>query len=167
MARGCEDYQKPIYITDQKPMLELMEHNIKLNNLHGAVQAIVYNWGDSKPPDLPTQTDIVLAADCVYFEPAFPLLQATLRDLLGENTICYFCFKKRRRADLQFIKTVKKVFNVTEVQDDQDKEIYSRENIFLYVQMSFKLQYSKLTKKSYEIRRKPSKPSNIASPLMN
>lgn len=114
-------------------MLELMEHNIELNNLRGVVKAVVYDWGERKPSCLPTQTDIILAADCVYFEPAFPLLQATLRDLLGENTVCYFCFKKRRRADIQFIKTVKKMFNVTEVQDNDDKEIYSRESIFLYV----------------------------------
>jgi protein N-lysine methyltransferase METTL21A len=133
VAKGCEGFQKPIYITDQKPMLKLMEHNIELNDLHGVTQAVVYNWGEPKPSDLPTQTDIVLAADCVYFEPAFPLLQATLRDILGENTVCYFCFKKRRRADLQFIKTAKKMFNVTEVQDNHDKEIYSKENIFLYV----------------------------------
>jgi hypothetical protein len=113
------------------PMLELMEHNIELNDLRGAVQAVVYDWGEPKPSSLPTQTDIVLAADCVYFEPAFPLLQATLRDILDENTVCYFCFKKRRRADLQFIKTAKKMFNVTEVQDNHGKEIYSRENIFL------------------------------------
>jgi protein N-lysine methyltransferase METTL21A len=112
-------------------MLELMERNIRLNNLHSVVQAVVYNWGEPKPSGLPAQPDIVLAADCVYFEPAFPLLQATLRELLSENTICYFCFKKRRRADLQFIKTTRKIFNVTEIQDDHDKEIYSRENIFL------------------------------------
>ena len=114
-------------------MLELMEHNIELNNLRDAVQAVVYNWGEPKPPGLPPQTDIVLAADCVYFEPSFPLLQATLGDILGENTVCYFCFKKRRRADFQFIKTAKKMFDVTEVQDNQDKEVYERENIFLYV----------------------------------
>ena len=128
-------------------MLELMEHNIELNNLHGVVKAVVYDWGEPKPSVLPTQTDIVLAADCVYFEPAFPLLQATLLDLLGENSVCYFCFKKRRRADLQFIKTAKKMFNVTEVQDNHDKEIYSRESIFLYVHPLFELRYSILTKK--------------------
>jgi len=115
------------------PMLELMEHNIQLNTLRGAVQAVIYDWGEPKPSHLPIQTDIVLAADCVYFEPAFPLLQAALKELLSENTVCFFCFKKRRRADLQFIKTAKKMFNVTEIQDNPDKEIYSRENIFLYV----------------------------------
>jgi len=114
-------------------MFELMERNIKLNELQDHVKAIIYDWGTSTPPDLPTKPDVVLAADCVYFEPAFPLLQQTLKDLLGENTICYFCFKKRRRADLQFIKTAKKMFEVKEVEDDPDKGKYSRENIYLFV----------------------------------
>jgi len=114
-------------------MFELMERNIKLNKRQDDVKAVIYDWGTSTPPELPTNPDIVLAADCVYFEPAFPLLQRTLKDLLGENTICYFCFKKRRRADMQFIKTAKKMFELKEVEDDPDKGNYSRENIHLFV----------------------------------
>ena len=67
----------------------------------------------------------------MYFEPAFPLLQQTLKDLIGSNTICYFCFKKRRRADLTFMKTAKKLFNIEEVMNDPDREVYSRESLFM------------------------------------
>ena len=76
---------------------------------------------------------VVLAADCVYFEPAFPLLLRTLNELLNQNHDCviYFCFKKRRRADLQFIKSAKKMFRVEEV-EDLDKPVWSREGLFLY-----------------------------------
>jgi hypothetical protein len=42
--------------------------------------------------------DIIFAADCVYYEPAFPLLEKTLIDLIGDNTVVYFCFKRRRRV---------------------------------------------------------------------
>jgi len=84
--------------------------------------------------------DIILAADCVYFEPAFPLLEKTLVDLVKDNTVVFFCFKKRRRADLHFIKSIKKRLNVREVKDDPefskhdaDYEKYSRENLFLYI----------------------------------
>ena len=73
------------------------------------------------------------AADCVYFEPAFPLLQQTLRDLIGPKTMCYFCFKKRRRADMHFMRRVKKDFIVEDVDDDPDRNIYARENITLCV----------------------------------
>ena len=77
--------------------------------------------------------DIILAADCVYFEPAFPLLLQTLKDLLAltPTATVFFCFKKRRRADMQFIKAARKAFQMAEI-EDEDKPIYSRENLFLY-----------------------------------
>lgn len=121
----------PLHITDQLPMYDLMLRNISLNSLSSTVHASIYDWGTPPPSNIPTPPDIILAADCVYFEPAFPLLQQTLKDLIGEKTVCYFCFKKRRRADLQFMKTARKMFKVEEVDDDPDKEVYSRENIFL------------------------------------
>jgi hypothetical protein len=120
-----------MHITDQEPMFDLMKRNISLNGLDSTVAASIYDWGEERPPQLPAHPDVILAADCVYFEPAFPLLQQTLSDLIGDNTVCYFCFKKRRRADLQFMKVAKKMFDVKQVDDDPDKEIYSRENLFL------------------------------------
>jgi len=69
----------------------------------------------------------------VYFEPAFPLLMKTLQDLLEvcPSATVYFCFKKRRRADMQFLKAAKKAFQVTEVADE-DQPVFSREGLFLY-----------------------------------
>jgi len=130
VALGCKTTE-PIHITDQLPMLALMQRNIELNSLQDKVQASIYDWGSAVPETVPQHPDIILAADCVYFEPAFPLLQQTMTDLIGENTVCYFCFKRRRRADLHFMKTAKKQFDVQEVEDDPDKSIYSREKLFL------------------------------------
>lgn len=112
-------------------MLALMKQNIILNSLQDRVKASIYDWGAEVPSDIPRHPDIILAADCVYFEPAFPLLQQTLQDLIGPNTVCYFCFKKRRRADLHFVKAIRKTFHIEDVQDDPDKPIWSRENLFL------------------------------------
>ncbi|EON62862.1 hypothetical protein W97_02087 [Coniosporium apollinis CBS 100218] len=130
VALGC-NVDKNLLITDQKPMFALMQQNITLNNLQGRVEADIYDWGEAPPPSVPTHPDIILAADCVYFEPAFPLLQRTLQDLIGERSVCFFCFKKRRRADMNFVKAIKKMFTVEEVSDDPEKEVYARENIFL------------------------------------
>lgn len=112
-------------------MFELMKQNITLNSLDGRVKASIYDWGSEVPEGIPQHPDVILAADCVYFEPAFPLLQQTLQDLIGPNTVCYFCFKKRRRADLHFVKAIKKMFNIEDVTDDPDKPVWSRENLFL------------------------------------
>ncbi|KAI9664787.1 MAG: hypothetical protein M1821_006235 [Bathelium mastoideum] len=130
VALGCET-DEPLWITDQEPMFRLMKENIALNTLTGKAKPALYDWGSPVPSFLPKRVDIVLAADCVYFEPAFPLLQQTLCDLMQEDTICYFCFKKRRRADMQFMKTARRMFYVQEVNDDPDGDIYRRQNIFL------------------------------------
>ncbi|RAL16569.1 uncharacterized protein BO97DRAFT_402958 [Aspergillus homomorphus CBS 101889] len=132
VAQGCQIGPSPVFITDQAPMLPLMKTNIKLNSLSHLVTAKTLNWGEPVPDYIPKTPTIILAADCVYFEPAFPLLISTLKDLLGPKSICYFCFRKRRRADLRFLKMARKLFDFDEVQDDPDAESYRRENIFLY-----------------------------------
>jgi hypothetical protein len=110
-----------------------MHGNVELNGLSDTVRPAVYNWGEPPPDEFPAHPDVVLAADCVYFEPAFPLLQKTLQDLIGRDTVCYFCFKKRRKADLHFVKAIKKIFDVKEIEDDPGKNEYSKESIFLSV----------------------------------
>ncbi len=130
VAVGC-NVTETLHITDQDEMLELMKKNIGLNDLSGRVEATIYDWGQPTPVNLPQYPDVILAADCVYFEPAFPLLQHTLKDIIGPNTVCYFCFKRRRRADLTFMKTAGKMFNVREVDDDPDKPAWSKERLFL------------------------------------
>lgn len=90
--------------------------------------------GEALPGEIQEfKPDVILAADCVYFEPAFPLLLQTLKELLAlcPSATVYFCFKKRRRADMQFLKNAKKAFTVTEVVDD-DRPVFSREGLFLY-----------------------------------
>lgn len=93
---------------------------------------------NSRGDPLPTEVirekpNVILAADCVYFEPAFPLLLKTLEELLEvcKEAVIYFCFKKRRRADMQFMKNARKKFLVEEV-EDADRETFSREGLFLY-----------------------------------
>jgi len=82
---------------------------------------------DTIPPP-----DLILAADCVYFEPAFPLLVKTLSDLVvDEKTEVLFCYKKRRKGDKRFFALLKKKFTWTEVMDNPDREDYSREQICL------------------------------------
>ena len=83
------------------------------------------------PNDIPKPPDIVLAADCVYFEPSFPLLISTMKQLVGLKTICYFCQKKRRKADMRFMKEVKKNFAVEDCVDDPEWETWRRDGLFL------------------------------------
>ncbi|KAI9001146.1 putative methyltransferase-domain-containing protein [Trametes punicea] len=87
-----------VCITDQAPLLGIMKQNVSLNGLESRVSVMELNWGEPIPPDL-SKPDLVLAADCVYFEPAFPLLVKTLADLVPDrSTEVLFCYKKRRKV---------------------------------------------------------------------
>lgn len=93
-----------------------------------------HNRGEPLPSEtVDFKPDVILAADCVYYEPAFPLLLQTLKDLLAlcPSATIYFCFMKRRRADMQFLKNAKKAFVVTEIPDDE-RPVFSRQGLFLY-----------------------------------
>ncbi|KAH8592782.1 putative methyltransferase-domain-containing protein [Bisporella sp. PMI_857] len=133
VALGCP-VDSIVYVTDQENMLSLMSQNIKLNNLESRVAPLVLDWGEPLPDEILKQKpNIILAADCVYFEPAFPLLLKTLDELLElcPDAVIYFCFKKRRRADMQFMKSSRKKFIVEEV-EDSERPTFSREGLFLY-----------------------------------
>ncbi|KAF9534965.1 putative methyltransferase-domain-containing protein [Crepidotus variabilis] len=119
-----------IWITDQAPLLDIMNRNVRLNNLETIVKVAELNWGATIPAHIP-RPDMILAADCVYFEPAFPLLVQTLSDLSDAKTEILFCYKKRRKADKRFFGMLKKKFTWKEVDDDPHREIYNREAITL------------------------------------
>ena len=57
----------------------------------------------------------------------------TLKDLLSAvpSATVFFCFKKRRRADMQFLKAARKAFTVIEI-EDEDRPVFSRDGLFLY-----------------------------------
>lgn len=102
-------------------MFELMKKNVVLNGLQGVVEAAILDWGDELPsyakysPE--SKIDLVLAADCVYLEAAFPLLETTLLDLTenDKGLEIYMSYKKRRKADSKFFKHMKKNFLFEEV----------------------------------------------------
>ncbi|MCJ1435523.1 hypothetical protein MMC27_004897 [Xylographa pallens] len=152
---------RPLLITDLPVLLPLQTSNIALNALPAtAILSHPLPWGSPLPPDLPSpyrRPDIILAADCVYYEPAFPLLLETLKELLGKDegeedgtddggettlvggepqgveqrreSVCYFCMKKRRKADMRFVASLKRAFAVVEM----EKGIVDGEKgVFLY-----------------------------------
>lgn len=130
LIAGKLDSSCKVFITDQAPLLDIMTKNVRLNSLEGNIEVAELNWGEPIPTNLPSKPDIILAADCVYFEPAFPLLVQTLADLSDTSTHILFCYKKRRKADKRFFSLLKKKFSWEEV-DDPNRRIYNREAITL------------------------------------
>lgn len=140
LALGLHSPDLTIHLTDLAPMLPLIQKNVSLNPaLLSPVYPSILAWGCSSHPVpspvssiIPAHPDILLAADCVYFEPSFPLLSATMQDLIGPDTVCYFCFQKRRRADMAFFKGLRKIFDVRDVMDDPEKPVWQWQGLFLY-----------------------------------
>ncbi|KAF8243306.1 S-adenosyl-L-methionine-dependent methyltransferase [Wilcoxina mikolae CBS 423.85] len=134
IAAGCNLEDSELFVTDMNAMIDLLHRNVDLNGLQGCINVQLLDWKDPIPEVISERpVDIILAADCVYYEPAFPLLEKTLIDLVGDNTVVYFCFKKRRRADMHFVKSIRKRFNMVEIniKEDPDYAGFTRENLFL------------------------------------
>ncbi|KAF8845623.1 hypothetical protein BDN67DRAFT_961214 [Paxillus ammoniavirescens] len=119
-----------VWITDQAPLLDIMRANVRLNHLESSIAISELNWGEALSSEIP-RPDMILAADCVYFEPAFPLLVDTLSKLATERTEILFCYKKRRKADKRFFTLLKKHFSWKEIEDDPNAAKYNQEAISL------------------------------------
>ena len=142
--RSADAGDPPILITDLPQLLPLQKQNIEINNLSSSVHSAALPWGSPLPDTIPDRyrwPDVILAADCVYFEPAFPLLLETLEELLGRpnrdgdegnNPVCWFSMKKRRTADLRFVAALKKKFYVERV-ELQNRQRGEYGNVFLCV----------------------------------
>ena len=121
-----------IFLTDGlDALLPLMAENIALNlpNVQPSttVTPVSLSWGEKIDPMIPKPPDILLAADCCYLEETFPLLLGTMEQLIGEKTVCYFCYKRRRRADKDMMKMIRKRLKVEEIEG-----AWQRERVFLY-----------------------------------
>ncbi|KAG8834578.1 hypothetical protein FRC17_008247 [Serendipita sp. 399] len=121
-----------VIITDQFPLLDMMNQNVILNGLGDLVVPMELDWGNELPQL--GRIDVILAADCVYFEPSFPLLVETLTALsksASQNVEILFCYKNRRKADKRFFTLLKKKFTWLDVDHDPQSASYRREGISL------------------------------------
>ena len=121
-----------IHVTDgHPPLLPLLQHNIDLNvpnlSLSTSVVPNLLPWGSSISPAIPCPPEILLAADCCYLEESVPLLTMTMKALMGNDTVCYFCYKKRRRADKDVIRKLSKLFEVKKINGE-----WVKDGVFLY-----------------------------------
>jgi hypothetical protein len=117
------------FCSNHRNMISLMENNTALNGIGNIVKPRVLCWyvyavsklfqvADTRGDELPgfaKDADLVLAADCVYLESAFPLLEKTLLDLTENGTLILMAYKKRRKADARFFKAMRKNFVIDQV----------------------------------------------------
>jgi predicted nicotinamide N-methyase len=123
LARHCSVYERVI-LTDLEKVCPLIKANLVANDLgeqlnNGKIVVEALDWSDtaSLPPSVLAAgpLDVVLVSDCVYLESCFEILLNTLKVVIGEGTVCYMSYKKRRRAEKVFFKKLSKMFHVEEV----------------------------------------------------
>ncbi|KAH7578960.1 Lysine methyltransferase [Nakaseomyces glabratus] len=131
------------YITDIDQLVPLMEKNVELNLIDQQVFAKELLWGEALPIEFaPVKTgqattsslDLVLAADCVYLEKAFPLLEKTLLDLTecDNPPVILMAYRKRRKADKHFFQKIRKNFNVIVINDFKNYDQYLKQRTHLF-----------------------------------
>ncbi|KAJ3021923.1 UNVERIFIED_CONTAM: hypothetical protein HDU68_009408 [Siphonaria sp. JEL0065] len=136
MAEAEQDQEQKtgkVWVTDML-FLDLMQKNVDLNmneSERQCVKVAELKWGTPILPDIVAKpVNLILAADCVYLEAAFdPLLQTLVELSTLETTEIWIVSKKRRKADKRFFDKLKKKFNVVEIKDDPDYEVFSREGL--------------------------------------
>lgn len=132
-------------ITDIDALVPLMAANVELNGLERQVTAATLSWGEPLPayltapaPDSDLRVvdclDLVVAADCVYLESAFPLLEHTLLALTDARPglTVLMCYRKRRKGDKKFFRHVAKSFVVTELEHTHRPDHYRQQRTHLF-----------------------------------
>ncbi|CDK29444.1 unnamed protein product [Kuraishia capsulata CBS 1993] len=135
-----EDFK--VYISDIDELVPIMQKSISLNKLDEVVEAISLPWGEPLPQSCSSKVDLILAADCVYNEKAFDILEQTLVDLSNgtkinedgskRDTVIYMASRKRRKADLKFFRKCKKSFHMQEIVHYEGYEFFRLQNVHLW-----------------------------------
>lgn len=121
-----------IWITDIEDLVPLMQKNIELNELEDVVHSATLAWGEPLPSYAKDGVDVILAADCVYLEKAFPLLEKTLLDMTNKDTLVLMSYRKRRKADSKFFRKIRKNFDIVPITDFEDYNHYLKQRTHLF-----------------------------------
>ncbi|ESP03382.1 hypothetical protein LOTGIDRAFT_237692 [Lottia gigantea] len=132
-----------VTITDLPEFLPLISLNIQENKalLTGEIKAETLIWGQVSDVMKKTEWDLILLADCIYYEESLEPLVRTMVELCGPRTTILCCYEQRDTGnkpelEKQFFELVRKNFEVSKIPlEDQDNEMSSADiHILLFTQ---------------------------------
>ena len=91
--------------------LPLLQTNVDLNSLKNC-KVSPLSWGTSDVLNFPPNSyDLILAADCVYWDTLHSPLKSTLLTLLSlnANSVCLICGVRRWKSDNHFYRSLNDV----------------------------------------------------------
>ncbi|CAH1772923.1 unnamed protein product [Owenia fusiformis] len=126
-----------VTITDLKEFLPLMDLNIKNNaeNITGTVVAKELKWGEDIS-SFKSPVDILLLADCIYYEESLEPLVQTIEDLSGPETMVLCCYEERTTGNKpmlqkKFFQLINKAFTTEEIPQEKQDPHYRSEDIHI------------------------------------
>ncbi|KAK7092054.1 protein N-lysine methyltransferase METTL21D-like [Littorina saxatilis] len=128
-----------VTVTDLAEFVPLMEHNIKENatSLTGKMHATTLTWGASISDGVPSAPDLVLLADCIYYEESLEPLVKTIHSLCCPTTRVLCCYEKRdtgNKPELErkFFELVEAVLNKQEIPHQRQDPHFSSDDIYIF-----------------------------------
>ncbi|XP_072434678.1 protein N-lysine methyltransferase METTL21A isoform X2 [Chiloscyllium punctatum] len=116
-----------VTVTDREVALQFLESNLQENippDLRAKARARELNWGVNLDQFDPGSYDVVLGADVVYLEEAFPALLETLEYLSSEQTTILLSCRIRYERDQNFLQMLGSRFVVEKVHYDTEKDVH-------------------------------------------
>ncbi|XP_076437996.1 protein N-lysine methyltransferase METTL21D-like [Babylonia areolata] len=127
-----------VTVTDLPQFVPLMELNIRDNaaSLAGTAQAVALTWGTELDGTVPAAPDLVLLADCIYYEESLEPLVKTVHSLCGENTLALCCYEKRDTGnkpeiERRFLQLMGEVFDKDYVPTERQDPHFSSDDIHI------------------------------------
>ncbi|XP_042225319.1 protein-lysine methyltransferase METTL21D-like isoform X2 [Homarus americanus] len=128
-----------VTITDLPQFLPLMNKNILQNQdkFECAVEARELTWGNTEQGvDLSTP-DIIVVADCIYYQESLEPLVSTLGSLCGRSTTIILSYEERttgNKPQLQhsFFELMDKHFKRVQIPSEEQHELYRSSDIHLF-----------------------------------
>ena len=137
-----------VYATDLEELVPLIRKNIDENtcSMKGSIKGVALKWGAKGDVlGLHRTPDIILIADCVYYEESLHPLIETVRSLCGRDTVVYVSYEDRE-TDLKvelmknFFELTRKYFDIKEVPLSAQDPQYSSEDIHI-LKMKLKTEF--------------------------
>ncbi|KAK3576637.1 hypothetical protein CHS0354_023156 [Potamilus streckersoni] len=129
-------YGADVTMTDLPEFIPLIQLNIDTNkNLFvSKVTATALPWG--RLQNIDEDYDIILLADCIYYDESLEPLVNTVDQLCSDRTIVYCSYEERstgNKPELQrkFFQLVRQKFNVEEIPHDKQDTHFRSEDIHI------------------------------------
>ncbi|XP_045605826.1 protein N-lysine methyltransferase METTL21D isoform X3 [Procambarus clarkii] len=134
-----------VTITDLPQFLPLMRKNIHQNQdiLECVVDARELTWGNLEQGAALTAPDVLVLADCIYYEESLEPLVTTVRSLCRSNTTVIISYEERttgNKPQLQsrFFELMEENFRKEKIPLKEQHELYRSDDIHLF---KFHLRY--------------------------